>query len=75
MIFAEKMQKGKLKITSLGITSADQFRRCQSSRNQKSQRKNYKIQNFKLKIFLKFFFENLVRGHRSIFLIIDFFEP
>ena len=34
-----------------------------------------KIQNFKLKIFLKIFFENLVRGHRSIFLIIDFFEP
>ena len=34
-----------------------------------------KIQNFKLKIFLKKKFENLVCGHQSIFLIIDFFEP
>ena len=37
--------------------------------------KNYKIQNFKLKIPIFWAFENLVRGHRSIFLIIDFFEP
>ena len=37
--------------------------------------RNQKIQNFKLKIPVFWAFENLVRGHRSIFLIIDFFEP
>ena len=37
--------------------------------------RDHKIQNFKLKIPKKKKFENLVRGHRSIFLIADIFEP
>jgi hypothetical protein len=37
--------------------------------------RDQKIQNFRLKIPVFWAFENLVHGHWSIFLIIDFFEP